>query len=164
MKLFTAQQVTDIIKLKFGTYVEDGDHPIYTSNKVLGKLYGVSTTKIRQLYQTRFEEIRMKRMPLMQRLQQTQKEVPRQNYGLRFLKSHEINWVTSTYILKKQTALSLGDRVKHFQKEFPTAKMNISLLRDIYRRHKIKKRKIRFYKVPKNNDPLKLQREVTTMK
>ena len=42
--------------------------------------------------------------------------------------------------------------------------MNISLLRDIYRRHKIKKRKIRFYKVPKNNDPLKLQREVTTMK
>ena len=42
--------------------------------------------------------------------------------------------------------------------------MNVTLLREIYRRHKIKKRKLRFYKVPKNNDPDKLQREITTMK
>ena len=164
MKLFTAQQVTDIIKLKFGTYVEDAHHPIYTSNKALGKLYGVSSSRIRQLYQTRFEEIKNKKMPLMQRLQQKQKEVPRQTFGLRFLKSHEIDWVTSSSTLKKQTALSLGDRVKHFQREFPTAKMNVTLLREIYKRHKIKKRKLRFYKVPKNNDPDKLQKEVTTMK
>ena len=68
MKELTKQQVTDIIKLKFGAYVESGDHPIYTSNKVLSKLFGVSESMIRRLYQARFEEARMKKQSLMHRL------------------------------------------------------------------------------------------------
>ena len=100
----------------------------------------------------------------MQRLLQAQKEVPRKNYGLRFLKSHEIDWVVTLSTLKKQIALSLADRVKQFQREFPTAKMNVTLLRKIYRQHGVKKKKIRFYKVQKDGDPVKLRQELTTMK
>ena len=44
------------------------------------------------------------------------------------------------------TSLSLKDRCKMFRKEFPTAKLNPTLLRKIYSIHKIKKKKIRWYK------------------
>ena len=42
--------------------------------------------------------------------------------------------------------------MKHFLKEFPTAKMNRTLIREFYRRHDIKKKKLRWYKVPKKYD------------
>ena len=79
----------------------------------------------------------------------------RQRYGYRFLKLHEIQWLTSEQTLRNQTSLSLVDRTKHFLKEFPSAKMNPTLLREIYRRHGIKKKKLRWYKVPNKYDPEK---------
>ena len=42
--------------------------------------------------------------------------------------------------------MSLEDRCKHFQKEFHGAKMNTALLRMIYRKHGIKKKKLRWTK------------------
>ena len=54
MKEFTNQQIEDIIKLKFGKMVTSANNTTYISNRVLGKLYGVSGSKIRQLYLTHF--------------------------------------------------------------------------------------------------------------
>ena len=68
MKLFTEQQVTDIIKLKFGSNVEHAGHPAFTSNKALGKVFGVSATRIRELYMARFKAVAAKKQPLLQRL------------------------------------------------------------------------------------------------
>ena len=45
--------------------------------------------------------------------------------------------------------MSLVDRCKHFLQEFPTAKMNPTLLREVYRQHGIKKKKLRWYKAAK---------------
>ena len=42
MKLFTEQQIDDIIELKFGKLVTTPKHTSYVSNRVLGKLFGVS--------------------------------------------------------------------------------------------------------------------------
>ena len=47
MKEFTDQQIEDIIKLKFGKIVTSANNATYISNRILGKLYGVSSTKIR---------------------------------------------------------------------------------------------------------------------
>ena len=60
MKEFTDQQVKDIIKLKFGGQVTGANHTSYVSNRILGKLYGVSSTKIRKLYLTHFAEANKK--------------------------------------------------------------------------------------------------------
>ena len=70
----------------------------------------------------------------------------RERYGLRFLKKHEIKWVVSAETLKRQASLSLMGRVEHFRQEFPTAKMNPTLLRKVYQIHGIKKKKIRWVK------------------
>ena len=43
---------------------------------------------------------------------------------MRFLKAHEISWITSRQTLRSQTSLSLADRCKHFLKEFPDAKVD----------------------------------------
>ena len=56
------------------------------------------------------------------------KQQPRQRYGYRFLKQHEITWMTSARTLKIQTAMSLADRSKHFRREFPGKQMNPTLL------------------------------------
>ena len=46
MKQFTNEQVDDIIKLKFGSLVVAENSKSYVSNKILGKLFKVSGTKI----------------------------------------------------------------------------------------------------------------------
>ena len=50
MKIFSEQQVDDLIKLKFSKLVHDRGHPSYVSNDLLGKLFKVSGCKIRSLY------------------------------------------------------------------------------------------------------------------
>ena len=42
MKLWTENQVDDIIKLKFGKLVTESGHQAYVSNKILGMIFGVS--------------------------------------------------------------------------------------------------------------------------
>ena len=60
MKLFTDQQVDDLIKLKFGQLVTNVNHKSYISNRILGKVFGVSGSKVRQLYLDRFEAMKAK--------------------------------------------------------------------------------------------------------
>ena len=47
MKEFSEQQVDDLIKLKFGQLVNEPGHRQYVSNKILGKIFGVSANRIR---------------------------------------------------------------------------------------------------------------------
>jgi hypothetical protein len=42
MKVFTEEQVDDILKLKFGAVVTSYPSTSYISNHVLGKIFGVS--------------------------------------------------------------------------------------------------------------------------
>ena len=42
MKVLTEGQIDDILKLKYGKLVEDGNHTAYASNATLGKIFGVS--------------------------------------------------------------------------------------------------------------------------
>ena len=149
MKTFTEQQVDDLIKLKFGKLVTTPRHTSYASDRILGKIFGVSGSQIRRLYRARFDKISAKSQPLLTRLRKLHLAEPRQNYGLRFLKQHEIQWLTSSSTLRSQTSLSLADRCKHFGKEFPDANMNPTLLRQVYQRHGIKKKKYRWYKAAK---------------
>ena len=60
--------------------------------------------------------------------------------------------------------MSLADRSQHFRKEFPSAKINPTLLRQVYRLHHIKKKKLKWYKEQKNADHRKNRRLLTTMK
>ena len=57
MKEFSEQQVDDIIKLKFGKLISELGHRQYVSNRVLGKIFGVSGSQIRKLYRARFDKI-----------------------------------------------------------------------------------------------------------
>ena len=88
----------------------------------------------------------------MEQLRLTQKESQRQSWGYRFLKKHEIEWLTSRSRLREQTALSLSARCQDFKRVFPTAHMNTALLRQICRKNGIKKKKYRWFKEPKNRD------------
>ena len=42
MKVFSEQQIDDLLKLKFGKIVIEPGHFSYVSNTVLGKIFGVS--------------------------------------------------------------------------------------------------------------------------
>ena len=57
-KKFTEEQVDDLIKLKFGQLVTSADNIQYVSNAKLGKIFGVSATRIRELYMDRFQSIK----------------------------------------------------------------------------------------------------------
>ena len=66
MKTYSEQQVEDMIKLKFGQLVSTPHHRSFVSNKLLGKIFGCSGCKIRQLYMARFEAIKMRQQPLLE--------------------------------------------------------------------------------------------------
>ena len=61
MKEFTEQQVSDLVKLKFGALVEEPGHTSYVSNRVLAKIFKCSESHIRRLYLGRFEEVRARK-------------------------------------------------------------------------------------------------------
>ena len=44
MKQFTESMVDDIIKLRWGSLVQDPSGPTYTSNQALGKIFKVSAS------------------------------------------------------------------------------------------------------------------------
>ena len=84
-----------MIKLKFGAAVTEYGHVSYVSDKLLGKLYGVSASQIRRLYLRRFDDVRVKTLSFVERLKSMGPEYPRKRWGLRFLKNHEIEWLTN---------------------------------------------------------------------
>ena len=51
MKEFTKQQVDDIILMRYGTHVTTAQHTAYATYETLGKIFGVSRTRIMQLCQ-----------------------------------------------------------------------------------------------------------------
>ena len=114
MKTYSEQQVDDLIKLKFGQLVDTPQHRSYASNKLLGKIFGCSGSKIRRLYMARFDAIKMRQQPLLEQIRHVRNIQDRQNFGYRYLKPHEIKWLTSSATLKSQTSLSLVDRSNHF--------------------------------------------------
>ena len=149
MKHFTKEQVDDMIKLKFGQLVTSANNTSYVPNRVLGQLFGVSGSKVRQLYLARFAAAKTVNLSYLLHQQRQKAQEGRQRWGLRFLKQHEIQWLTSADTLRRQVSFSLADRCRHFRKEFPSAKINPTLLRQVYARHGIKKKKLRWYKAPK---------------
>lgn len=99
VKEYSELQVDAIIKLKFGSLVEDGNHKSYVSNAILGKLFKCSDSKIRQLYLKRFHDIAMKKMPLLIQMQNAKNDEGRKQWGIRFLKAHQIRWATQASTL-----------------------------------------------------------------
>ena len=50
VKHFADEEVDRIIRMKFGRIVASQYHTSYVSNALLGRLFGCSGSKIRQLY------------------------------------------------------------------------------------------------------------------
>jgi hypothetical protein len=58
-----------MVRLKFGQLVDKVGHRQYVTNAVLGKIFKVSASKIRQLLMGRFEKVRVSKLSLLERLQ-----------------------------------------------------------------------------------------------
>ena len=101
MKHYSEQQVLDMIKLKFGREVEDHFHPSFVSNRLLGKLFGCSGSKVRQLYLAHFAKIITRKAPLLARLRSHGPIVERARHGYRFVKPHEIAWLKCSNTLRR---------------------------------------------------------------
>lgn len=100
-KPLTEQQVTDLVKLKFGREVSSHHNLSYASNAKLAKIFGISATKVRELYLARFEEMWQKQLPFLQRLRAMKPAVQRKRWGYRFLKPHEVDWLVSNRTLRQ---------------------------------------------------------------
>ena len=83
---------------------------------------------------------------------------------MRFLRPHHLEWLTNAATLKRQVSLSLTDRCRDFLREWPGAHMNPTLLRQVYRKHGIRKKKYRWTKHVQERDPAVVSRELAKMK
>ena len=60
MKEISEAVVDDILRLKYGKVVEDGNHTAYATNATLGKIFKVSSSRIQKLCSQRFEKNTLK--------------------------------------------------------------------------------------------------------
>ena len=97
-------------------------------------------------------------------MRQTREANRRERYGYRFLKAHEIQWMTEKKTLDRQVGMSLFDRVTDCQKTFPTIHLNRTLLRKVYRKAGIRKKKYVWFKQPPIIDELQRARQLRSIK
>ena len=90
-----------MIRLKFGALVTTMAPVSYVSNNKLGKIFKCSGAHIRKLYLERFEKIRQRNISLQEKLLQAKRKPARQNYGVRFLRQDQIEWLTKSSTLKR---------------------------------------------------------------
>ena len=76
------------------------NHTAYVSDATLGKLFKMSGSKIRQLCRERFDQAKQKTLPLQEQMRHVRQKNERQRWGMRFLKDHEVRWMTSSSTLK----------------------------------------------------------------
>ena len=76
----------------------------------------------------------------------------RQRWGYRFLKRHQLEWMTAKATLERQAGMSLADRAVAIRKEFKGIHINRTMLRKVYAKSGIKKKKFSWYKVDKTKD------------
>ena len=100
MKDITKEQVEDILKLRYCNVVDSAKHTAFASYKTLAKIFGVSRSLIYHMCQKRFEELRMKKLPLLEQLAYARQKHDRRRWGYRFLKPHEIRWLTASGTLR----------------------------------------------------------------
>ena len=106
----------------------------------------------------------MKELPLLEQLAYARQKHDRRRWGYRFLKPHEIQWLTSSGTLRAQIGISLKDRCPLFLRKFLGSHMNPTLLREVYRRHGIRKKKYRWVKVVKDTDEDSRRHDLARMK
>ena len=70
----------------------------------------------------------------------------RKRYSMRFLKAEHIEFLISPDTLHNWIGLSLKERCVFFHRHFGNHRINPTLLRKFYQKHKIKKKKIKWVK------------------
>ena len=164
MKHFNEEHVEAMIKLRYGGLVDSYEAPSYVPFWKLGKLFKCSGTLVRKLVQAKFARDARSKLPLIEQMKQTREANRRERYGYRFLKAHEVQWLTEKKTLDRQVGMSLYDRVIDGKKTFPTIHLNPTLLREVYRKAGIKKKKYAWFKQPPVIDELQRARQLRTMK
>ena len=86
MKTFTPEQVDDMIKLRYGSMVDHIDAKSYTSYVAIGKIFGCSNEHVKQLMLKKFEQDKLKQLPLIDQMRRQKEKLDRQRWGYRYLK------------------------------------------------------------------------------
>ena len=81
MKNYTPDQVTLMIKLRYGGLPARKDAACYVSYSKLGKIFGCSRQLVQRLIFARFEEEEASKLPLIEQMKRRRAKEDRQNWG-----------------------------------------------------------------------------------
>ena len=95
MKVYSDLQVDAMMNLRFGSLLTKDPKTCFLSYASLGKLFKCSGNKVRNLILARLEKMKKKDLPLLGQLNQATERAQRQRWGMRFLRPHHIDWLTS---------------------------------------------------------------------
>ncbi len=146
-KAITGYEVDALICIKWGRLVTTPNHVARLSNARIGKLLGMSGGTVRKLYLARMVEL----YPLKNVQRPLNSMAPmtklRKRYGLKHLSEEHQAYLTSPDTLRQHVGLSLKARCQMFHRLHPEKKINPSLLKEVYKKHGVKKKAICFKKV-----------------
>ena len=135
-----------MILIKWGKKVHGPNQPAFLYNKVIGKLYGIDGSSVQRLYTKRFQELAQYQV-LTRKKRKQQEDMPiRQRYGYRFLKQEHIDYLRNPDTLALWVGKSLDERCVMFHRHFGNHRINQTLLRQFYQKHKIKRKRIKLTK------------------
>ena len=80
------------------------------------------------------------------------------------LHSFHIDHITSEETLDSQVGMTLEERVADFSKAYPEKKISSSTLERIYKKHYIRKKKVKVTKIPNRKERKKITRSIAEAK
>ena len=135
-----------MIILKYHKLVDSLDHPSFVPLSVIGKVFGIDGSSVRRLMIKRFEEMKREKMMTRKKKKEIEALPIRKRYGMRFLSAEHIEYLLDPDTLHSWIGLSLKQRCLMFHRHFGNHRINATLLRNFYREHKIRKKKIKWVK------------------
>ena len=138
-----------MIRLKWGKIPRSQNESSYVSYGVIGKVFGIDASSVSRLVKKRIEEVHSPRMKTRESSRKSRMLPLRQRYGYRFLNEEHIEFLTSEETLQRWSGKSLARRCTLFHRHFGNHRINPTLLRKVYRLHKIKRKRIKLTKLIK---------------
>ena len=86
-----------------------------------------------------------------------------ENIGPHQLSEEQVTWITCKETLDQQVGLSLSERRAQFLRLYPDKQVSVTTYRSIYRRHHIRKKKIRITKLNDASRETRIRRETRFM-
>ena len=116
MRDITAEQIDQMIFIRYRKHVDNPHNPSFISLSVIGKIFGIDGSSVRRLILDRFQQLQNERMFTRKKKAIYSQKPIRKRYGIRYIKPEHVEFLTDQQRLNDWGAHTLKHRCVLFHR------------------------------------------------